>query len=168
MTEEELAGRLHVMEMRARFFQDENVRLRARIHEAVDECQRRFAPDIKELTRRRWLAVWAQDELDKYWTGKYSHVSTLGHSILENLMGRIKAAEPALELVRKLHSTRDQQWCDGCEQAAAARARQRLHQFEIAPRRGVDAHVIARGITAERTLRRGTMSLRVEIPPGLR
>jgi predicted transcriptional regulator len=87
---DDLRARLHVAQVRARFFQEENVRLRARVHEVVDECQRRFAPDLKELTHRRWLAVWADEELEKYWTGRFSHVSTLGHTIIENLMDRIK------------------------------------------------------------------------------
>lgn len=89
----ELQAQLHVAQMRARFFQEENVRLRARVHEAVDEANRRFAPDLRELTRRRWLSVWADEELEKYWSGRNSHVSTLGHAILQNLVDRIKKAE---------------------------------------------------------------------------
>lgn len=91
-----LAAQVHVLTVRCNFLMEENVRLRDRIHEAVDECQRRYAPDMKELSRYRYRHVWAQEELDKYWTGQNSHVSTLSHTILENLIGRIKELEEEL------------------------------------------------------------------------
>lgn len=103
----DLAAQLHVAQVKNRFFMEENQRLRDRVHQAVDECQRRYAPDLSELSRRRWMAVWAQEELDKYWSGQYSHVSSLGHTIVENLIGRIKDLEAEVASSQVPHDVLD-------------------------------------------------------------
>lgn len=89
----QLEAQLHSAQVKARYFQEENVRLRARVHEAVDECQRRYAPDMSELTRFRWLAVWADQEIDRYFSGGSWRMSTFERTIVARLIDRIAKAE---------------------------------------------------------------------------
>jgi hypothetical protein len=80
---------------RVGFLMEQNTKYRNRIHEAVDECQRRHAPDMRELAVFRELAVMAQQEIDKATSENMVYIpfSEVGRAMVANLLGRIKDLE---------------------------------------------------------------------------
>jgi hypothetical protein len=83
---------------RVGFLMEQNTKYRNRIHEAVDECQRRYAPDMKELAVFRELWVMAQQEIDKATSENMVYIpfSEVGRAMVANLLGRIKELEAQL------------------------------------------------------------------------
>jgi hypothetical protein len=88
---------------RVGFLMEQNTKYRNRIHEAVDECQRRHAPDMRELAVFRELAVMAQHEIDKATSENMVYIpfSEVGRAMVANLLGRIKDLEEQLHRPRR-------------------------------------------------------------------
>ena len=84
------------------FVQPEVERLRNRIHEAVDECQRRYAPDVRELARLRNVREQARRDYDQHGDKSWAYISEIQRAYIADLTDQRDAALAALDRVRAL------------------------------------------------------------------
>ena len=80
-------------------------RLRARIHEAVDECQRRYAPEVKELARLRDVRQAARRHYDEHADKPWTYISEIQRAYIADLTEQRDATRVALDRVRALLPT---------------------------------------------------------------
>ena len=84
------------------FIEPEIERLRKRIHEAVDECQRRHAPGVKELARLLNTRAIARRDYDEHGDKSWAYISEIQRAYIADLTDQRDAALAALDRVRAL------------------------------------------------------------------
>lgn len=86
--------RIRHLEGRIRHLEDYVLHLRGRVHSAVDDLQRRYADDMRELADHRSMAVTARREIDKYRTKDvpaWQYGSAMNMGVVKALLAEIEA-----------------------------------------------------------------------------
>ena len=80
-------------------FEEEAERLRARVHEVVDECQERFAPYVSRCEKFDTWSAWAKDHFEQAGDSTWTQGSEANRLLILSLM---EERDEARELARML------------------------------------------------------------------